>query len=62
MYMSSCYILEMTAHIQVSSQFFRCLKHIVNLTNVAIITHIMKIAAIKNANAIWEYNLELPGN
>ena len=25
-------------------------------------THIMKIAAIKNANAIWEYNLELPGN
>jgi hypothetical protein len=25
-------------------------------------THIMKIAAVKNATAIWEYNPDLPDN
>jgi hypothetical protein len=41
---------------------FRCLEHVVNLANVAIMAHITKIAAIENANAIWEYDPELPGN
>jgi hypothetical protein len=34
----------------------------VNLANVAVMAHITKIAAIENANAIWEYDPELPGN
>jgi hypothetical protein len=55
-------MLEMTAHIGVLSWSFRCLEHVVNLANVAVMTHITKIAAIKNANAIWEYDPELPGN
>jgi hypothetical protein len=52
-------LISMTTHIYV---LFRCLEHVVNLANVAIITHITKIAAIENANAIWEYDPELPGN
>ena len=32
-----------------------------NLANVTIMTCITKIAAIENANAIWEYDPELPG-
>ena len=41
---------------------FRCLAHVVNLANVAVMAHITKITAIENANAIWEYDPELPGN
>lgn len=41
---------------------FRCLEHVVNLANVAVMTHITKIAVVENANAIWEYDPELPGN
>ena len=41
---------------------YRCLAHVMNLANVAIMAHITKIAAIENANAIWEYDPELPGN
>jgi hypothetical protein len=33
-----------------------CLAHVVNLANVAVMTHITKIAAIENATAIWEYD------
>jgi hypothetical protein len=33
-----------------------CLAHIVNLANVAVMTHITKIAAVENATAIWEYD------
>ena len=33
-----------------------CLGHVVNLRNVDVMTHITKIAVIKNAAAIWEYN------
>jgi len=44
------------------SMVFRCLKHVVNLANVAVMTHITKIAIIENANATWEYDPELPGN
>jgi hypothetical protein len=51
--------LETTTHIFVS---FRCLEHVVNLANVAVMTYITKIAAIKNANTIWEYDPELPSN
>ena len=33
-----------------------------NLANVTVMTHIMKIAAIKTTNAIWEHDPELLGN
>ena len=33
-----------------------------NLANVAVMSHIMKIAAIETANAIWEHDPELLGN
>jgi hypothetical protein len=42
--------------------FFRCLEHVVNLANVAVMGHITKIAVVENTNAIWEYDPELPGN
>ena len=42
--------------------FFRCLEHVVNLANVAVMGHITKIAVVKNLNAIWEYDPELDGN
>ena len=41
---------------------FRCLEHVVNLANVAVMSHITKIAIVENSNAIWEYDPELPGN
>jgi len=41
---------------------FRCLKHVVNLANVTVMTHITKITIIENANAIWEYDPELAGH
>jgi hypothetical protein len=46
------------------SYFFvvRCLEHVVNLANVAVMGHITKIAVIENANAIWEYDPSLAGN
>jgi hypothetical protein len=33
-----------------------CLAHVVNLGNVAVMTHITKVAAIENTTAIWEYD------
>jgi hypothetical protein len=42
--------------------FFKCLEHVVNLANAAVMGHITKIAVIENTNAIWEYYPELPGN
>ena len=50
-----CYKVLQTYH-------SRCLEHVVNLANVAVMTHITKIAAIETANAIWEHDPELPGN
>ena len=35
---------------------FSCLGHIINLRNIDVMGHIMKIAAVENATAIWEYN------
>jgi hypothetical protein len=32
------------------------LGHVVNLANVDVMSHITKIAAVKNATAIWEYD------
>ncbi|KAF8221475.1 hypothetical protein L208DRAFT_1074551, partial [Tricholoma matsutake] len=52
---------EMIEH-QHNRRLLECLEHVVNLANVAIMTHITKIAAIENANTIWEYDPELPGN
>ena len=45
-----------------SSAPFRCLSHVVNLSNVAVMGHIMKIATIETTTAIWEYNPNLPNN
>jgi hypothetical protein len=42
--------------------WLRCLEHVVNLANVAVMGHITKIAVIENTNAIWEYDPELPNN
>ena len=42
--------------------WLRCLKHVVNLANVAVMGHITKIAVIKNTNTIWEYDPELLHN
>ena len=40
----------------------RCLEHIVNLAIVAVMGSITKIAAIENAQAIWEYDPTLNDN
>jgi hypothetical protein len=40
----------------------RCLEHVINLATVAIMSLITKVAAIKNAQAIWEFDLTLDGN
>jgi hypothetical protein len=42
--------------------WLRCLEHVVNLGNVAVMGHITKIAVIENTNVIWEYDPELPNN
>ena len=33
-----------------------CLGHVINLGNVDVMGHIMKIVAVENATAIWEYD------
>ena len=40
----------------------RCLNHVVNLANVAMMGHITKLAAVENKTAIWKYDPDLPGN
>jgi hypothetical protein len=35
---------------------------VVNLANVAVMGHIMKVAVIENTNTIWEYDPGLPDN
>ena len=52
-------IINLLSHI---TYHFRCLEHVVNLTNVAVMSHIIKIAIIENSNAIWKYDPKLPGN
>jgi len=39
-----------------------CLAHVVNVENIDVMSHITKIAAVKNATAIWEYDPTLVGN
>ena len=41
---------------------FSCFGHIVNIANVAMMGHVTKIAAVENANAIWEYDPSLSNN
>jgi hypothetical protein len=41
---------------------YRCLAHVVNLANVAVMDCITKIATVETTNAIWEYNPSLPDN
>ena len=50
-------IINLLSHI---TYHFRCLEHVVNLTNVAVMSHIIKIAIIENSNAIWKYDPKLP--
>jgi len=40
----------------------RCLEHVVNLANVDVMSHIMKITVVETTNAIWEYDPTDPGN
>ena len=35
---------------------FSCLGHVINLGNIDVMGHIMKIVAVENATAIWEYD------
>ncbi|KAF8221221.1 hypothetical protein L208DRAFT_1068778, partial [Tricholoma matsutake] len=42
--------------------WLRCLEHVVNLANVAVMGHITKITVIENTNTIWEYDPKLPNN
>jgi len=46
----------------ITVSFFRCLEHVVNLANGAVMGHITKIAVMENTNAIWEYDPVLPNN
>jgi hypothetical protein len=39
-----------------------CLEHIVNLSNVNIMAHIMKLAVIETMNTIWDYDPSEPDN
>ena len=39
-----------------------CLGHVINLGNVDVTGHIMKIAAVENVTAIWEYDLTQADN
>jgi hypothetical protein len=41
---------------------FKCLKHVVNLANIAVMGHITKVAVIENTNTIWKYDPGLPDN
>ena len=34
---------------------FRCLAHVVNISNISVMGHITKIAAVETSTAIWEY-------
>jgi hypothetical protein len=38
------------------------LEHIINLANVDVMGHIMKIAAVETATMIWEYDPSLDDN
>jgi len=38
------------------------LEHVINLTNIDIMSHITKIAVIATTSAIWEYNPSLASN
>ena len=40
----------------IESSSCSCLGHVVNLGNVDVMGHIMKIAAVENVTAIWEYD------
>ena len=46
----------------ISYAYPRCLEHVINLATVAVMGSITKIAAIENAQAIWEFDPTLDGN
>jgi hypothetical protein len=41
---------------------YRCLAHVINLGNVAVMSHITKIAAMETTTVIWEYDPTLANN
>ena len=41
---------------------YSCFEHAVNLGNIAILSHITKIAVIESTATIWEYYPTLPDN
>lgn len=43
-------------------QHCRCLSHVVNIANIAVMDHITKITAVETTTAIWEYDPSLPNN
>jgi hypothetical protein len=45
-----------------NSRSSRCLAHVVNLANIAVMSHITKIGAVETTSAIWEYNPDLADN
>ena len=40
----------------------RCLEHVINLMNIDIMKHVMKIAIVETKTAIWEYDPSDPSN
>lgn len=55
-------VSETFLHMTLSNPIYSCFGHVVNIANVAVMSHITKIAAVENATAIWEYDPALPGN
>jgi hypothetical protein len=45
-----------------ANPIYSCFAHVVNLANVAVMSHITRIAAVENATAIWEYDPASPDN
>lgn len=39
-----------------------CLGHVINLAEVAFMSHVTRIAAVETSTAIWEYDPDLPDN
>ncbi len=53
---------QFTHAVRPDSYDIRCLGHIINLSNVDIMSHITKVAAVETSTAIWEFDPTLPGN
>lgn len=45
-----------------TDSYIRCLGHVLNLSNAAIMSHITTLAAAEASKAIWEFDPTLPSN